>query len=79
MPLDRVQLMQLQEDLDEFTRRANQGDETAARAAQETAIELESYGVKATGVERALRDLVDPRVATLDKTPTRMGFADVPA
>lgn len=44
----------LQEDLELFTRRAEAGDESAARSAEQTALELQRLGVRPANPPRPL-------------------------
>ena len=49
---DQQYVEQLRADLEHFNERAEAGDETAVRAAAQTALELEALGVRLTGPKR---------------------------
>jgi len=51
---DQQYVEQLQSDLKLFTKRAQAGDERAARCAEQTALELQRLGVKSANPPRPL-------------------------
>jgi hypothetical protein len=63
-------IAQLQADVEHFNELARTGDGKAFRSASETALELQSLGVK----PRRPQEGIDPRLTVIDEPRARMGF-----